>query len=247
MDTDDLPSPPYSADLLSDLHAGVLPEAVSTRLWPRVREDRDAMRIIQGLDAVQRRLSDLGDDHTVESPIPTHVASRIDAALLSASASGSASADWDSDNVIRFPRRRRAWALTAAGAATAAAVAVVIAVVVIPKTPEREETIAQPSPTSEHTTDLDFTTEPEPGKMMTLVGSRNLGPLENPDTLADCLQANGIDRSKPVLGSGQVQVRGQSGTALLLAGPQPPQITALVVGNGCGAGSPDTISRDDIG
>ncbi|MFD4369301.1 hypothetical protein [Rhodococcus sp. NPDC058521] len=243
MDTDDLPSPPYSADLLSDLHAGVLPQAVSTRLWPRVREDREAMRIIQSLDAVERRLSDLGDDHTVESPIPTHVASRIDAALLSASTS----ADGDSGNVIRFPRRRRAWALTAAGAATAAAVAVVIAVMVIPKPPEHEETIAQPSSTSEHTIDLDFTAEPEPGKMMALVGSRNLGPLENPETLADCLQANGIDRSKPVLGSGQVQVRGQSGTALLLAGPQPPQITALVVGNGCGAGSPETISRDDIG
>lgn len=248
MDTEDaVPSPPYSADLLSDLHAGVLSESVSAQLWPRVRSDREAMRIIDGLDALQHTLAEHGRDHTVESPIPEHVASRIDAALASASAQPSPSSDSEPDNVIRFPRRRRAWALTAAGAATAAAVAVVVAMVAIPGAPDQEETVAQPTSSAEQSTDLDFAADPEPGQMMTLVGSRDLGPFEQPDVLADCLQANGIDRSKPVLGSGQVKVRGRSGTALLLAGPQPPQITALVVGNGCGADSPDTISRDYIG
>lgn len=245
---DEIPTPPYSLDLLSDLHAGVLPESVSARLWPRVRRDPDAMHVIEQLDAITMELSELGTDETVESPMPDAVASRMDAALAAAS-SGATSSD---DNVIRFPRRRRAWAATAAVTAAAAAIAVVAAAVVLPAASTDNESsdtgsVALPSSTSEPAPELDFTGEPEPGRMMTLIGSRNLGPLDEAASLSDCLQANGIDESRPILGSGQVRVEGREGTAILLAGPHPPTITALVVGNECGAGNPDLISRNDIG
>ena len=58
--TEPLPEAPYSLDLLADLHAGVLSESVSERLWPLVRLD-DAeivfgvLKQILGPDAVARR------------------------------------------------------------------------------------------------------------------------------------------------------------------------------------------------
>ncbi|NLE82452.1 MAG: hypothetical protein GX610_23315 [Rhodococcus sp.] len=255
-DEDDFSARPYSTDLLSDLHAGVLSESDSERLWPEVRNDPEAMRVIDQLDALTMELFELGRDETGETPIPDSVAARIDTALSHASPTdtsrGEPGTQVEADNVIRFPRRPRAWAVAAAGTAAAAAVAVVAAAVFLPSVatdsdPSTEQTVALPSTTAEPTPDMDFAGEPDPGQMMTLIGSRNLGPLESPTALSNCLQANGIDASRPVLGSGQVEVRGRAGTAILLAGPQPPQITALVVGNDCAADNPDTISRDDIG
>lgn len=233
---DHLPAPPYSLDVLSDLHAGALPESVCAQLWPRVRQDPEAMRVIDQLDALTMELAELGRDETVEKPIPDRVAAQLDAALTTASADASSNS-----NVVRFPRRYRTWATAAAGTAAAAAVAVVAAVIIPSTSTDNEstgnQTVALPSSTSQQ----------EPGRMMTLLGSRDLGPLEEPAALSECLQANGIDASRPVLGSGQVRVQGRPGTAILLAGPHPPKITALVVGSDCSAGNPDLISRDVVG
>src|SRR5574340_986246 len=41
----DLPDPPYSPDLLADLHAGNLPESVALRLWPLARRDPAAAAV----------------------------------------------------------------------------------------------------------------------------------------------------------------------------------------------------------
>lgn len=242
----DVPTPPYSLDLLSDLHAGVLTESVSARLWPRVRQDPEAMRVIEQLDALTMELAELGRDETVETPIPDSVAARLDAALDTASSNASSDS-----TVVRFPRRYRPWATAALGTAAAAAVAVVAAVV-LPSVftdngPTGSRTVALPSSTSQQAPALDLDGEPEAGRMMSLLGSRDLGSLDSPAALSECLQANGIDESKPILGSGQVRVQGRTGTAILLPGPQPPMITALVVGNDCAAGNPDLISREDIG
>ncbi|OOL27519.1 hypothetical protein GQ85_38210, partial [Rhodococcus rhodochrous] len=82
MTEDELPQPPYSADLLADLHAGVLDDDLAAGLWPAVRRDPDAMAVIAALDSVGRRLRALGAAEDVESPpIPPEVAARIDAAL----------------------------------------------------------------------------------------------------------------------------------------------------------------------
>ncbi|NUS42932.1 MAG: hypothetical protein HOQ24_04495, partial [Mycobacteriaceae bacterium] len=64
------PQPPYPTELLADLHADNLPTEVAAQLWPRVRQDPDAMSVITALDAVQDRLHALGQDHNVATPIP---------------------------------------------------------------------------------------------------------------------------------------------------------------------------------
>jgi hypothetical protein len=237
-----LPAPPYSEDLLADLHAGVLPESVSDRLWPLVRNDPQAMAVIDALDRVTDQLGALGRDHSVSTPIPADVADRINRALA-------AERDAPAEATVVPLARRRKWATAAAGTFAAAAAVVVAVAVVTPDSREPETpTVALPSSETPPTPAvLDLGTDLDSGRLLTVIGSRQLGPLEDPAQLSGCLSANGIEPSRPLLGSGEVRLDGVPGVLLLLAGPRPPQITALVVGSACGTGDPATIAVTEIG
>lgn len=237
-----LPEPPYSEDLLADLHAGVLPEAVSDRLWPLVRSDPQAMAVIDALDRVTDQLGALGRDHSVSTPIPAEIADRINRALA-------AERDTPAEATVVPLARRRKWAAAAAGTFAAAAAVVVAVAVVVPDGRESDPPpVALPgSETSQPPAVLDLGSDLDSGRLLTVIGSRQLGPLADPDRLEDCLRANGIDPGRALLGSGEVRVDSVPGILLLVAAPRPPQITALVVGHECGAGDPATIAVTDIG
>ncbi|MFC0454353.1 hypothetical protein [Rhodococcus jostii] len=234
-----LPEPPYSEDLLADLHAGVLPESVSDRLWPLVRNDPQAMAVIDALDRVTDQLGALGRDHSVTTPIPDDVADRIQRSLA---------AERAASTVVPLAGRRK-WAAVAAGTFAAAAAVVVTVAVVTPgsRSPEQPPVALPGSETSSTPPVLDLGSDPDSGRLLTLIGSRQLGPLENPAVLAECLRANGIEPSRALLGSGEVRLDGEPGVLLLVAGPRPPQITAMVVGRECSAGDPATLDVTDIG
>jgi hypothetical protein len=71
--------PPWPVDVLADLHAGVLDDAVSDELWPRVRRDPGALGVLEALDATRAELSGLA---TAPAPrMPERFAFRLDAAL----------------------------------------------------------------------------------------------------------------------------------------------------------------------
>ncbi|GAA4550584.1 hypothetical protein [Amycolatopsis samaneae] len=71
--------PPWSVDVLADLHAGVLDERTSAELWPMVRADPEAVAILEALDST---LSDLAALATAPvEPMPAEYAARLDAAL----------------------------------------------------------------------------------------------------------------------------------------------------------------------
>jgi hypothetical protein len=234
-----LPAPPYSEDLLADLHAGVLPDSVSDRLWPLVRSDPQAMAVIDSLDRVTEQLGALGRDHSVSTPIPDDVADRIRRALA---------AERDTKATVVPLTRRRTWAAVAAGTFAAAAAVVVAVAVVTPDGPAPAPPVALPgSGTTSTPAVLELGADLDSGRLLTVIGSRQLGPLENPVALAECLRANGIEQSRTVLGSGEVRLDGAQGVLLLLAGPQPPQITALVVGRACSAADPATLAVTYIG
>lgn len=78
MATDTVPQPPYSTDLLADLHAGNMPDHLSRRLWPQVRRDPDAMRYLHSLDRVNTDLRALGRDERIIHPMPIEVTARLD-------------------------------------------------------------------------------------------------------------------------------------------------------------------------
>lgn len=131
----------------------------------------------------------------------------------------------------------------------AAAAAVVVAIAVVtPTSNPTDPPIASPSTseTSSGPAVLELDADLDAARLLTVIGSRQLGALENPEVLAECLRANGIEPSRTLLGSGSA-ARRRPGVLLLLAGPQPPQITALVVGNSCSATNPATMSVTDIG
>ncbi|WP_072690476.1 hypothetical protein [Rhodococcus marinonascens] len=236
------PAPPYSADLLADLHAGLLPESVSDQLWPLVRNDPRAMEVIDALDKVTAQLAALGRDHSVSTPIPTAVADRINLALA-------AQRDGLPVTTVAPSIRRGTWAKVAA-ATFAAAAAIVVTVAVVTPSNRTPQTPPVALPSTETTTTsavLDLDTNLDSGRLLTLIGSNQLGPLDDPAVLADCLRANDIDELRMLLGSGEVRLAGVPGVLLLFAGPHPPQITALVVGRGCSATDPATLAVTDIG
>lgn len=92
--------------------------------------------------------------------------------------------------------------------------------------------------------------EPGPG-LDTAVALRALGRndvggrLADPAALTACVAANGIDR--PVLGSADTDFHGREAILILVGGRNGAQITALVVGPGCGPGNPDALATTDIG
>lgn len=255
--------PVLTDDLVADLHAGVLDEQTAARLWPLARADRDAAALLAALDATTSDLRVLGaraDTGAAPTPavrVPDHVAARLDAALAGlqpptlSSASGRTAApspppggptDLAAARSRRAGRARR-WA---PGIAVAAAAVVVAAVGVgtlagsgggVSGTPQ-----AAPLPSG--VTDLGSSVGPQ---AVAALGSTAYGPLTDEATRAACLEANGVPAGTTVLGASEVVLDGRRGVLLLLPGPVPPRLTALVVGSGCGAGSPDTLARQDIG
>ncbi len=222
MNEDEIPRPPYSHDLLADLHAGVLDDDLAERLRPLVRADPDAAEVLRRLDAVQARLGRLRDSEPPE-PIPQAVAARIDIALTTA-------------------RRRtaRKW-MAGAGVAAAAVFAAVFAIVLIDSAPGGDDTgsDAYAAPPSDAVFD--------PVALRSMVGETSLGPLSDESRLRECLKANGFDSSSPLLGSRQTEFRDREAILLLLSGPNPPRLTAVLVGTECDATDPATLAIHTIG
>lgn len=228
MNDDELPSPPYSAELLADLHAGVLDEKLAARLWPLVEADPAAVEYLARLDATRDRLADLREQPPSE-PIPPAVAARIEAALAAERGRGAAGA------------ARRRW-FTVAGVGAAAAIAVVL-VVVLRGTAFGEE----PSGTAPIASAPSETELFEPGSVRAMIGRTSLGPLGEGSRLQECLSANGFDDMTHPLGAREVRFRDQDAVLMVVGGPEPPALTVLVVGTSCGSGDPATLERRGIG
>ncbi|MEE2057891.1 hypothetical protein [Rhodococcus artemisiae] len=234
MNEDEFPRPPYSDDLLADLHAGALDDELAQRLWPLVRQDHHAMAVIDRLDAVQARLRTWGEEPATE-PIPPDVAARLDATLHGLEHHGES--------------RRNRRLLAIAGIGAAAALAVVFALV-LRDIGVADDTVGPPlasgvPPSQDGSTPGQNTLTP--ASLRELVGSTGLGPLSEEVRLRGCLSANGFHPDSPVLGSREIRVGNSDAVAILLGGPQAPQITALVVGTRCAADDPATIQVEVLG
>ncbi|BDE61681.1 hypothetical protein GS433_08620 [Rhodococcus hoagii] len=251
-DDDAVLGPPFSTDLLADLHAGVLPDAVSDKLWPLVRQDPEAVAVLDALDAVSARLAEAGRDHSVETPIPHDVAARINSALgLNVSAPRS--------DVVPLAdatakRRRMAW-LGVAAASMAAAVAVVFALTGVDRSGSTgPEAVASATTTAPDVAAarVELSGELDRGQLLALVGDTEsaadgVGALARPEVRSACLSAVGVGATRPVLGMRAVRFQDTDAVLLLVAGPTPPTLLALVVGTGCDATHPDLIDSTEIG
>ncbi len=234
--TEPLPVAPYSPDLLADLHAGVLDESVSEKLWPLVRQNPRAMEIISALDALSDRLGSLGSDFSSGEPMPPDVAERIDRALMT---------EQESSLADKAGPHSRRWAYTGIGIAAAAAIVASLSVLLFarPGEPNDPDTVAAPEyPPSLVLDSSDLNS----ADIRDLFGQQDPTELKDAGNLPECLVANGFDPQEILLAATPVKVDGRAATLLVVPRFPIDGMTVLVVGSDCGEGNPQTLVRRDL-
>ncbi|MEU2033147.1 hypothetical protein [Nocardia amamiensis] len=266
-----VPRPAFTAELLADLHADNLTPEQREQLWPVVSRDAEALRYLRSLDEVSAGLRALGRDERITHPMPADVTARLTQFLdgldppedcdrqaatiyplptLSPSASTNESDPQSTRFKAKPPalvaladhhdrRGRVRWVAAIAAAILTLAAAGGLASML--RGGENSTPTARPTTGNNQLGD-DLTAT----VALSALGRHTVtGSLANQAALDHCVQANGLDR--PILGSTDITFHGGNAVLILLGGPRPPTITALIVGTNCGAGDPQRRALQDIG
>lgn len=262
MATRSVPQPPFTPELLADLHADNVTSAQREQLWPAVSRAPEAVRYLDALDEVTTDLRALGRDEHIIHSMPEDVAARLALfideleppeetlsenatvhQLSPAPARESAAAAEVSRTapVVLDEHRRGRSRWLAAAAAVIVTVAGAGAWFSTSFDDDAPAPAAQPTPGKD-----DWGDDLSATMALSALGRNNVtGSLAGREALERCVRANGLDRT--VLGSTDIRFQGGNAVLILLNGPQPPKITALVVGTGCGTGDPQRKALQDIG
>ncbi|WP_298179605.1 hypothetical protein [Saccharomonospora sp.] len=258
--------PPWSVDVLADLHAGVLDEQESAELWPRVNADPEARAIIEALESTKADLS--GFAALDAEPMPAEVADRIDAALeqqrralqqaspppaqpappRQEASQGSNVVSLDAARARR--NKRLGWGL---GLLTAAAVVIAAAVVVVPNmsstsdTPELAEPAVPQSSQAGGTPPLAVNSSDLGAAIGEVSNVRDYGPLKDEQRLDACLAANGIDPAVKPVGFRPVTIDGQEAVLVLLTTGKLSELRMLALAPGCGPDNPGLLMDETVG
>lgn len=220
------PGPPWSVDVLADLHAGALDARQSAALWAQVNQDPEAQAVLAALDSVKRDLDSLGDAPV--EPMPAHFAAQLDAAIAAEAARATpaplprpagVAPVVDMAEARRKRTKRMGWA---AGVLTAAAAAVAVTFVSLPG----EETGTPQAGNNMNSSSEDAPAATPP---LALTG-QNLGPavngLQNHEDYGSfedeaefkaCLTDLAKIDDPEVIGAREVTLDGKEGVAGLLA------------------------------
>ncbi|WP_197319559.1 hypothetical protein [Saccharomonospora sp. NB11] len=258
--------PPWSVDVLADLHAGVLDEQDAADLWPRVNADPEARAVIDALESTTSDLSGFAELDV--TPMPADVAARIDAALererqsLPPAAAPApappqappAPQTPPPSNVVSLDaararrNKRLGWG---AGLLTAAAAVVAAVLVVVPGTggEKGSENLAQPEPSSGagSTPPLAVDSGNVSAAIGDISGVRDFGPLDNEARLDACLEANGVDPAVQPVGFRPVTVDGEDALVVLLTTGQKGQLRLMALAPDCGADNPGLLMDETVG
>jgi len=254
------PGPPWSVDVLADLHAGVLDPAESARLWPQVNADPQARAVLAALDEVKVGLGQLANAPV--EPMPAQYAARLDAALDAEmrSRGGVATQALPAGppvapvvDLAAARKRRNRMAAWGAGVLTAAAAAAAIAFVAVPG----QETGGTPSAEGGKNTEAPGDTQDPGGPAQPplalskgnlaaaigqLNGKKDYGDLQDEQGLKDCLDAHQVPSSGEPIGISPVTLDGKPGVAALLgAGTQQGHFRVVVVEPTCTADDPGEV------
>ncbi|WIX80734.1 hypothetical protein QRX50_08205 [Amycolatopsis carbonis] len=247
--------PPWSVDVLADLHAGVLDEHEAAQLWPRVQADPEARAIIEALEATTADLAALADEPA--PPMPAEFTARIDQALAAEAASRQAASFPASAEAPAEPgvapvvdlaaaRRRRNKRLGwGAGTLTAAAAAIVALAVTVPGTSTESGTagVAAPAPAPSVGSDGSGAEALLGGAM----GVRDFGPLQDEQRLDACVSAAGLDPDVRPEGIRPVTVDGKPGVLVIYTTGQLAQFRLVAFGADCGPGHADKLFDKVVG
>ncbi|SFP85489.1 hypothetical protein SAMN05421810_103621 [Amycolatopsis arida] len=247
--------PPWSVDVLADLHAGALDDAEAARLWPRVEADPEARAVLEALEATRADLAELGA--APAPPMPARVAGRIDAALAEESrrrAGESRGGEPGIAPVVSLDatrRRRRRLMGLGGGLLTAAAAAVAAVAILVPGAgnggPDNGNLPgAAPGPdTDEPPVSL------RRDNLNTAIGEinevRDFGPLGTEERLDACLAANGIDPDVKPAGIRPATIDGDPAVVVLLTTGQFAQFRLVALAPDCGPDNPGLLLDETVG
>ncbi|MDQ7810056.1 hypothetical protein Q5425_40555 [Amycolatopsis sp. A133] len=247
--------PPWSVDVLADLHAGVLDDTDAAELWPLVNADPEARAILDALDATRADLASLADAPAPR--MPAEFAARLDAALAAEAAAafpraqGAAQAPQQAGpgdapvvDLAAARRRRNKRLGWAAGVLTAAAAAVVAVTVAIPNTAQQPGTPNVAAPTGPSVGNDGAGAQALVGKA---IGVRDFGPLQNEDRLDACIAAAGLDPKVRPEGIRPVNVGGKAGVMIILTTGKLAQFRLVAFGADCGPGNPAVLFDKVVG
>lgn len=269
MATRSVPQPPFSPELLADLHADNVAPELREQLWPAVRRDGDALRFVHALDDVSAELRALGRSDSIIHAMPDDIATRLEqfvdgfdlheeptekGATIYRLPSSANVETADAPAVSTPPavsspsaapiplddrRRGRLRWLTAAAAAVAVVACASIALTALRGT-DAPPTAQPTSGTAQLGDELG-----SPAMLSALGRNDATGLLSNAAARERCVHANGLDRT--ILGSDDINFEGKAAVLILLTGPRTPKLTALVVGTGCTTDDPQRLALRDIG
>lgn len=251
--------PPWSLDLVADLHAGVLDQETADELLPRIQADPAASELLAALEATSAELADLP-----APALPDDVAAKLDDALeaelrawsAAPEAENSDSGDARQDDpdrsapvidlaAARDRRRKRAgWTAGLITAAAAVTGIVVLGTTALQQTGDTDNAAAPPQ---DGPPPLALRGDAFPANQLgQALGAEQYGELADPAQLIGCLQANGVNSGNP-LGAREVTINGEPGRALVLQGGGIGRFRILIVGPECGPDRPATISDSTLG
>lgn len=220
-----LPEPPYSPELIADLHADALAPDVAAHIRARIVDDPQAQETLASLDRTQALLRGLP---IVEREVPPAVHAATDRTLARIAAD-------QRRPPATHQRRVRAVAI-------AASLLIVVAVALtawqVTRSDDPAPTIARPPSTL---------TAGEAATALSFVGRSTAAPFESMIALRRCTAANDVPASTPVVGSGETRLRQRLTIVILLATGVAGRFDVLLVRPGCDTGNPATIARSTIG
>lgn len=237
--------PPWSVDLLAELHAGALDDAEAARLWPEVQADPEAMAVLSALDATRTDLSAFAEAPV--EPMPAEVAARIDAALAQEAGRGQLAPVVD----LAAARRKRAnrlmgWGvgLVATAAAVVAAVAVVSPGTSTPGTPLAGEGAEQPGGPAQKP--LAVSGDKPESAVNDVRGVTDYGGLKSRDGLDACLEAHDIPTDGDTAGIRPAKVDGKDAVLAVLTTGELATYRIVAVSPDCSTDNPGKVYINKI-
>lgn len=245
--------PPWSVDLLADLHAGALEPAHASRVWAQVNQDPQAQAVLRALDSTTGNLRELG-----AAPVPSmpaEYAARLDAVIANEARSraGVAQGAAPVANLSEARRKRNRRFAIGGGLVAAAAAVAAIAIAVLPGVNNGgtgggvAATLPGPSDSGAGAP-LAVRSNDMRSAFTGTQAHHDLGALNDEQTLKGCLQANNAPTDpKAIFGVRPVTLDGHPAMLIIVSTGKTAEFRLLFVENSCSAGNPATIRDQKFG